>query len=61
MDAEPVYQPSLTMAIQPLDNPKRTHSEMLSGETVPTKNFPIFGELLYYCECFGVHFFLYRI
>ncbi|KAF9141025.1 Testis-specific serine/threonine-protein kinase 4 [Mortierella sp. GBA39] len=44
VDAEPVYQQSLALTIQPVDNSKRTHSEMLSGETVPTKNFPIFDQ-----------------
>ncbi|KAF9340061.1 hypothetical protein BGZ91_003646 [Linnemannia elongata] len=44
VDAEPLYQQSLTLTIQPVDNSKRTHNEMLSGETVPTKNFPIFDQ-----------------
>ncbi|KAF9155833.1 hypothetical protein BG015_008410 [Linnemannia schmuckeri] len=44
VDAEPVYQQNPTLTPLPVDNSKRTHSEMLSGESVLIKNFPIFGE-----------------
>ncbi|KAG0273774.1 hypothetical protein BGZ95_010409 [Linnemannia exigua] len=44
LDAEPVYQQGLALAPKPIDTSKRTHGEMLSGETVPTKNYPIFDQ-----------------
>ncbi|KAG0371934.1 hypothetical protein BGX24_000964 [Mortierella sp. AD032] len=44
LDAEPVYQQKLALASKPIDTSKRTHGEMLSGETMPTKNYPIFNQ-----------------
>ncbi|KAF9922123.1 Receptor-interacting serine/threonine-protein kinase 1 [Linnemannia zychae] len=40
--AESSVQSKAISAIQPAEKSKRTHSEMLSKETIPLKNFPIF-------------------
>ncbi|KAF9126868.1 hypothetical protein BGW39_006294 [Mortierella sp. 14UC] len=42
--SEPLYQQRSTLASTPTDTSKRTHGEMLSGEIVPTKNYPIFDQ-----------------